>query len=149
MFTSSMVSKLPALQYYQLLYAQFVASVLTALPFTFESEPLLVIYECNRHLSLAGGPLSTASGAGISDVDGLVELIKDRSKDHFSEAVSVVTCLVLKSIMKSEYNLNAEQCAQFNPKEAGQISCLIDIHIGRFFFTDAMLLLVSLGLQFL
>jgi len=119
-FTSSLVSRLPPLQYYQLLYAQFVASVLTALPFQYESEPLLVIYECNRHLSLTGGPLSAAGAAGLDDPDGLAEIVKDRTKDHFSEAVSVVTCLVLKSKMKSEYHLNADQCAQFNPKEAKQ-----------------------------
>lgn len=121
-FTSSLVSRLPPLQYYQLLYAQFVASVLTALPFQFESEPLLVIYECNRHLSLTGGPLAATSEAVSADPTGLealVELVKDR-KDHFSEAVSVMTCLVLKSTMKHEYNLNAEQCAQFNPKEVKQ-----------------------------
>jgi len=79
---------------------------------------LLVIYECNRHLALIGGPLSAAGES--NDPEAMADLLKDYSKDHFAEAVSVVTCLVLKSTMKAEYGITVDQCVQFNPKEPKQ-----------------------------
>jgi hypothetical protein len=120
LFNQSLLSKLPPLRYYQMLYAQFIAAVLTALPFQYEGEPLLVIYECNRHLSLTGAPLSAAGESAMADPGALAALVGDTSKDSFAEAVSVMTCLVLKSTMKVEYGLNAEQCVQYNPKDLKQ-----------------------------
>eukprot|EP00427_Karlodinium_veneficum_P015717 CAMPEP_0169135692 /NCGR_PEP_ID=MMETSP1015-20121227/40581_1 /TAXON_ID=342587 /ORGANISM="Karlodinium micrum, Strain CCMP2283" /LENGTH=1416 /DNA_ID=CAMNT_0009200367 /DNA_START=58 /DNA_END=4309 /DNA_ORIENTATION=+ len=117
-FDSGIVKQLPPLQYYQLAYAQFMSSIVTALPFQYESEPLLVIYECNRHLSLNGGVLSNV-GDGMAD-EISPEASSEQGKDHFAEAVSIVTCLVLKGAMKGEYGLSSEQCVQFNPKEVKQ-----------------------------
>ena len=36
------------------------------------------------------------------------------------EALSIVSCVVLKAVLKREYNLSSEQCATFNPKELRQ-----------------------------
>jgi len=41
----------------QILYMQFVASLLCSLPFIFENDPLLIIYECNQFLALMAGTL--------------------------------------------------------------------------------------------
>jgi hypothetical protein len=113
-FEANVLKQMPPLQYYQLLYAQFVTSIITALPFQYESEPLLVIYECNRHLSLNGGVLVGADDLAMSNPN------KENGKDYFAEAASIVTCLVLKRAMKAEYGLSAEQCVQFNPKDVKQ-----------------------------
>ena len=36
------------------------------------------------------------------------------------DALSVVSCVVLKSVMKRDYNLSPEQCATFNPRDIRQ-----------------------------
>jgi len=127
----------------QLYYAQFAATALSGLPFTFESEPLLTVFECNRHLSLHAGNLATnfeisgGGGEAVVDVEDSDRPLRPRqpdagsnqgasdekaadSVDAFGEAVSIVACVVIKRAMKAEYNLTAEQCAQFNPKEQKQ-----------------------------
>ena len=38
----------------------------------------------------------------------------------FVDALSVVSCVVLKSVMKRDYNLSPEQCATFNPRDIRQ-----------------------------
>eukprot|EP00927_Polykrikos_kofoidii_P007899 TRINITY_DN13250_c3_g1_i1.p1 TRINITY_DN13250_c3_g1~~TRINITY_DN13250_c3_g1_i1.p1 ORF type:complete len:1961 (+),score=321.36 TRINITY_DN13250_c3_g1_i1:222-5885(+) len=141
----------------QLLYAQFIASTISSLPFAYESEPLLIIFECNRHLSLHAGALSTChdqneqqddlghvvkneicgdgqgsgeNGRAVGE-NGVADLGNERvsrlpntessdNADAFGDAVAIVTCIVLKGAMKKDYGLNAEQCAQFNPKDIRQ-----------------------------
>jgi len=106
------LQKLPMQQQQQLLYAQFMASALSALPFSFESEPLLLIFECNHHLSLHAGTL-LAGFEGQDDKAGSADEV-------FAEALSILTCVVLKSALKREYGLTAEQCSSFNPKDPKQ-----------------------------
>eukprot|EP00930_Biecheleria_cincta_P067568 TRINITY_DN5423_c0_g3_i1.p1 TRINITY_DN5423_c0_g3~~TRINITY_DN5423_c0_g3_i1.p1 ORF type:complete len:1786 (-),score=396.30 TRINITY_DN5423_c0_g3_i1:516-5840(-) len=112
----ALLQGLPLLQQQQLLYAQFLASALSALPFSFESEPLLLIFECNHHLSLNAGTLLAShenceapSGSSVESADQI-----------FAEALSIVTSVVLKGALKKEYGLSAQQCASFNPKEVKQ-----------------------------
>lgn len=135
---------LPGLQFYQLLYAQFVCAAIMALPFHYENEPLLVVFECNRHLSLHVGTLSACeeqeqgacegekaqkeppskkrrgAGAAVPDADAkeLVVIEDEDELDFFSEAISILACVCLKNSVKSEYALSDELCAQFNPKAA-------------------------------
>ena len=48
------------------------------------------------------------------------------SSQVFVDALSVVSCVVLKGVMKRDYNLSPEQCATFNPRDIRQE------RIGRF-----------------
>lgn len=113
---AALLQGLPLLQQQQLLYAQFLASALSALPFSIESEPLLLIFECNHHLSLHAGTLLASYENREAPSGSLVE-----SADQiFAEALSVVTSVVLKGVLKKEYGLSAQQCASFNPKDLKQ-----------------------------
>eukprot|EP00928_Gymnodinium_smaydae_P030057 TRINITY_DN22454_c1_g2_i1.p1 TRINITY_DN22454_c1_g2~~TRINITY_DN22454_c1_g2_i1.p1 ORF type:complete len:1852 (-),score=397.26 TRINITY_DN22454_c1_g2_i1:75-5585(-) len=115
----------------RLLYAEFICSLISSLPFAFESEPLLVVFECNRHLSLHAGGLTSSYDANNGDMEDASEFVdcEDKKKangasgapvDSFGEAVSVLACIVLKGAMKHDYGLTSEACAQFNPKEVRQ-----------------------------
>ncbi|CAJ1416389.1 unnamed protein product [Effrenium voratum] len=107
------VGQLPLRQRQQLLYAQFIASAVGALPFAFESEPLLLVFECNHHLSLHAGTL-------LASFEG-EDLKNPPAPDQvFVDALSIVSCVVLKSMLKREFNLSAEQCATFNPRDLRQ-----------------------------
>ncbi|CAK9053647.1 Photosystem I assembly protein Ycf3 [Durusdinium trenchii] len=94
-----------------------IASLLGSLPFNFESEPLLLIYECNHHISLHAGTL-LASFEGENTPKDPPQPVSQLQV--FLSALSVVTSVVLKSVMKREYNLSAEQCATFNPRDIRQ-----------------------------
>jgi len=122
---SAAFKKLQPSQRFQLLYAQFLASAVSVLPFIYESEPLIVVFECNRHLSLHAGSLFTSLDHDDVEVvenapDAFVACDGAKSNDMFSDALSIVTCQVLKTSMKEAHGLSAEQCAQFNPKEVRQ-----------------------------
>ncbi|CAJ1357482.1 unnamed protein product [Effrenium voratum] len=107
------VGQLPLRQRQQLLYAQFIASAVGALPFAFESEPLLLVFDCNHHLSLHAGTL-------LASFEG-EDLKNPPAPDQvFVDALSIVSCVVLKSMLKREFNLSAEQCATFNPRDLRQ-----------------------------
>eukprot|EP00931_Biecheleriopsis_adriatica_P102535 TRINITY_DN7748_c1_g1_i1.p1 TRINITY_DN7748_c1_g1~~TRINITY_DN7748_c1_g1_i1.p1 ORF type:complete len:1820 (-),score=460.89 TRINITY_DN7748_c1_g1_i1:106-5565(-) len=113
----SMLGQLPLPQQQQLLYAQFMASALSSLPFSFENEPLLLIFECNHHLSLhAGTLLASYEGREVPGEEAQVS----SPEQVFAEALAIVSCVVLKSALKKEYALTSEQCASFNPKEVRQ-----------------------------
>ncbi|CAE7247804.1 Nipbl [Symbiodinium sp. KB8] len=109
--------RIPLRQQQQLLYAQFLASAVTSLPFAFENEPLLVVFECNHHLALHAGAL-------LASADGTAGIVKEKEmlspEQVFTEALSIVSCVVLKTVLRREYNLSSEQCATFNPKELRQ-----------------------------
>lgn len=106
--------QLPLRQRQQLLYSQFIAGAISSLPFNFESEPLLLIYECNHHISLHAGTLLASFEGENTPKD------PPPPEQVFLSALSVVTSVVLKSVMKREYNLSAEQCATFNPRDIRQ-----------------------------
>ncbi|CAE7232050.1 ycf3 [Symbiodinium sp. CCMP2592] len=109
--------RIPLRQQQQLLYAQFLASAVTSLPFAFENEPLLVVFECNHHLALhAGALLASADGTAVKEK----ETLSPEQALVFTEALSIVSCVVLKTVLRREYNLSSEQCATFNPKELRQ-----------------------------
>eukprot|EP00929_Paragymnodinium_shiwhaense_P061534 TRINITY_DN30733_c1_g3_i1.p1 TRINITY_DN30733_c1_g3~~TRINITY_DN30733_c1_g3_i1.p1 ORF type:complete len:1888 (+),score=552.35 TRINITY_DN30733_c1_g3_i1:213-5876(+) len=171
------LSALTDIQRCQVLFAQFVAASLSALPFAYESEPLLLVFECNRHLSLHAGAMAASfeKSSEVMDVDdgdaaAIEQLVADElfggggggaapkagqhskgaivassssssgvkppvqdaghdevaaspaaaAPDPFGEALSILTCIVLKGAMKAEYMLSPDQCAQFNPKEVRQ-----------------------------
>ena len=48
------------------------------------------------------------------------QLLSKLLRQVFVDALSVVSCVVLKSVMKRDYNLSPEQCATFNPREIRQ-----------------------------
>lgn len=107
-------AQLPLRQRQQLLYSQFIASAISALPFIFENEPLLLIFECNHHISLHAGTLLASFEGESTPKD------PPSPEQVFVDALSVVSCVVLKGVMKRDYNLSPEQCATFNPRDIRQ-----------------------------
>jgi len=75
---------------------------------------LLLIFECNHHLALHAGALLAADAAQNKEKETLSQ------EQVFVEALSIVSCVVMKSVLKREYNLSSEQCATFNPKDIRQ-----------------------------
>eukprot|EP00438_Fugacium_kawagutii_P000539 Skav223840 [mRNA] locus=scaffold2304:52419:69881:- [translate_table: standard] len=111
------LAQLPLRQRQQLLYSQFIASAISSLPFNFENEPLLLIFECNHHIALhAGTLLASFEGESTPKDPPSAELLPQ----VFVDALSVVSCVVLKGAMKRDYNLSPEQCATFNPRDIRQ-----------------------------
>eukprot|EP00434_Breviolum_minutum_P026348 symbB.v1.2.023292.t1/scaffold2115.1/size88956/1 len=108
------LAQLPLRQRQQLLYSQFIASAISSLPFNFENEPLLLIFECNHHISLHAGTLLASFEGETTPKD------PPSAEQVFVDALSVVSCVVLKSVMKRDYNLSPEQCATFNPRDIRQ-----------------------------
>eukprot|EP00913_Durusdinium_trenchii_P035511 g33231.t1 len=80
------------------------------------ASPLTVTsaQECNHHISLHAGTLLASFEGENTPKD------PPPPEQVFLSALSVVTSVVLKSVMKREYNLSAEQCATFNPRDIRQ-----------------------------
>jgi len=113
-------SGLPAVNRARLLYVHLIACLVSSLPFTHESEPLLIIFECNRHLSLHAGALVNLADPMDREPVSDVAQGEEAVSDLFGEALAILASHLLKNTMRIEYSLTAEQCAQFNPKDLKQ-----------------------------
>uniref|UniRef100_A0A0G4F001 Sister chromatid cohesion protein n=1 Tax=Chromera velia CCMP2878 TaxID=1169474 RepID=A0A0G4F001_9ALVE len=126
-----------------LLFLQFAASTVAALPCVFESEALFAVHRLNHlisiksHLQTAnpggeeegdsemGDPEGGEGGAGVSAVSpsGLGGLGGDPQQrvpemEVFGLCACVCTALILKDCFKTAYGLSDERCAQYDPGEA-------------------------------
>jgi len=103
--------KLSSPDFHRMLYGQFVASVLSSLPFQFESEPLYAIYHCDRYVDLHADAL-------VSKGEQAPEEIGD--EDPFGVCVSSVIMRVVKSSLRAEYKLDEDRCQTYEPNETKQ-----------------------------
>ncbi|CAK9062484.1 unnamed protein product [Durusdinium trenchii] len=120
--------QLPLRQRQQLLYSQISSDLITSEAWPAFNPPIQLAIlrssslpepsaarsafrEAFQGLPAPVASRSAATGAGEFDVGG---------EKVFLSALSVVTSVVLKSVMKREYNLSAEQCATFNPRDIRQ-----------------------------
>jgi len=125
--------KLSSLDFHRLLYTQFVAAVVMALPFQFESEPLWTIYNCDRFVDLhADATVSKVEDATKGSKGKVPELGEE--EDVFHICIATAAMRVIKSCLRAEYRLDEDRCQTYEPNEQKQEKAKFGLLVGD---TDA------------
>ncbi|CAD7956261.1 unnamed protein product [Amoebophrya sp. A120] len=100
---------LPGKHVYRILYIQFLACVLGALPYQCEAEPLFIIHHITRYTMLQADSQVSQYEGDPNSVDPM---------EIFCVTVGSTALSVLKTKLKAEYNLSDEQCRDYEPNNA-------------------------------
>ncbi|KAH8740079.1 hypothetical protein FG386_000906 [Cryptosporidium ryanae] len=90
-----------------MLYIEFVSYLILALPFIYESELLLLLYNL--------GEICVSCSQNCNNIHETSEIIDELEMKIYSNAILVITCTSLQKILKEEYNVDESHISNFNP----------------------------------
>ncbi|KAH7647760.1 hypothetical protein FG379_003324 [Cryptosporidium bovis] len=91
-----------------ILYTEFVSYLILALPFIYESELLLLLYNL--------GEMCVSCSQNCNNIHEMNEIVEDDAEMKiYSNSILAITCTSLQKVLKEEYKVNESHMSNFNP----------------------------------